>query len=145
MKRALVAYGVVFVVLIMVSREFEAAGWTGVGVLGITAAVVDAFLLVAVVAGLWLAGRLGLDRWALSMIRWRREQARAARSATFEAEVIGVTSWRPEPRPAPVPLPQEAAAQAPQPSSAGFTYVGPSYGHDAPPTPPFPEEPGRQI
>ncbi|WP_040339720.1 hypothetical protein [Candidatus Blastococcus massiliensis] len=147
MKRALVAYGVVFVVLMMVSREFEAAGWTGVGALEIAEALVNSVLVLALVAAVLLAGRLGFERWELSVYRWRREQARAARSAMLEAEIIGVTSWRSGPhRPGPAPLPHvEPASAAPQPPSAGFTYVGPSYGHDVPPTPPFPEEPGRRF
>ena len=145
MKRVVVAYGVVLVVLVMVSREFEAAGWTGVGALQIASALVNSLLVLALIAAVLLAGRLGLDRWALSMTRWRREQARAERGAMLEAEIIGVTSWRPDSH-RPAPLPQtDAAPPAPQPSPAGFTYVGPSYGHEAPPTPPFPEEPGRQF
>lgn len=147
MKRALVAYGVVFVVLLMVSREFEAAGWTDVGTLEIANGFVNALLVLAVLAAVWLAGRLGLDRWELSMRRWRHEQERAARSELLEAEIIGVTSWRSDDdRPAPAPLPrEEPASSAPRPASAGFTYVGPSFGHDAPPAPPFPEEPGPRF
>ncbi|TKJ21691.1 hypothetical protein [Blastococcus sp. CCUG 61487] len=133
MKHVLIGYAVVLVVLLMVSREFEAAGWAGVGALGIAAAVVNAFLVLAVLAGLWLAGRLGLERWARSMDGWRREQAREAGRRLLEAEIIGVTSWRDEEQPA--PLPQRRPSAPPSQASAGFTYVGPSYGHEVLPAP----------
>ena len=60
MRRALMAYGVVLVVLLVLAREYEAAGWRDVGALEISAALVDALLVVAVVAAVLLAGRLGL-------------------------------------------------------------------------------------
>jgi hypothetical protein len=143
MRRALAAYGVVLVVLLMLFREYEAAGWTDVGALGISAALVNSLLVVAVVAAVLLAGRLGLESWARSMARWRRRQARAAGADWPDAEVVGVTSWRTEPVAAPA---QIAAAPEPvQTAPAGFTYVGPSYGPDSRPTPPFPERPGRQF
>ncbi len=143
MNRALAAYAVVLVVLLMLFREYEAAGWTDVGALEVTAALVNSLLVVAVAAGVLLAGRLGLESWARSMARWRRRQALAAGEDWSDAEVVGVTSWRTEPPAAPAPI-----APAPEPvrtAPAGFTYVGPSYGPDSRPTPPFPERPGRQF
>jgi hypothetical protein len=143
MRRALVAYGVVLVVLVMLTREFEAAGWRDVGALEVTAALVNSLLVLAVAAGMLLAGRLGLDRWARSMERWRRSQAFAADESWPEAEVVEVTSWRPA---APVPPARiEPAPGTPRTATAGFTYVGPSYGHEVRPAPPFPERPGRRI
>jgi hypothetical protein len=136
MKHALAAYGVVFVVLTMLYREYEAAGWTGVDAIGIASAVVDGLLVAAAVAAVLLAGRLGLDRWAHSMARWRRQQARAAAASRYSDEIIGVTSWR--------PAPQQSAAPAVQSPAAGFTYVGPSYGHETAPMLPFPERPDRR-
>ena len=97
MKHALAAYGVVLVVLLMLVREYEAAGWTDVGALQLTAALVNSLLVLAVAAGVLLAGRLGLESWARSMARWRRRQARAAGAEWPDAEVVGVTSWRSEP------------------------------------------------
>jgi hypothetical protein len=143
MKHALAAYGVVLVVLLMVVREYEAAGWTDVGALELTAALVNSLLVLAVAAGVLLAGRLGLESWARSMARWRRRQALAAGADWRDAEVVGVTSWRTEP-PA-VPAQITAIAEPVQTAPAGFTYVGPSYGPDSRPTPPFPERPGRQF
>ena len=143
MKHALAAYGVVLVVLLMVFREYEAAGWSDVGALELTTALVNSLLVLAVAAGVLLAGRLGLESWARSMARWRRRQALATGADWPEAEVVGVTSWRPEPPAAPGRI---TAAPEPAPTTqAGFTYVGPSYGPDSRPTPPFPERPGRQI
>lgn len=143
MRRALAAYGVVLVVLLMLFREYEAAGWTDVGALEVSAALVNSLLVVALTAGVLLAGRLGLESWGRSMERWRRRQARAAGADWPDAEVVGVTSWRTEPAVAPAQI-----ATAPEPvrtAPAGFTYVGPSYGHDSRPTPPFPERPGRRF
>ncbi|MDT0277991.1 hypothetical protein [Blastococcus goldschmidtiae] len=143
MRRALVAYGVALVVLIMLTREFEAAGWQDVGALEVTAALVDSLLVLAVAAGLLLAGRLGLERWARSMARWRRQRALAEHLDWADAEVVGVTSWRTVPPEPPAEI--GPAPTAAQPAPAGFTYVGPSYGDDVRPTPPFPERPGRRI
>lgn len=143
MRRALAAYGVVLVVLLMLTREYEAAGWRDVGTLEVTAALVNSLLVVAVAAGALLAGRLGLERWARSMARWRRRQALAAGEEWADAEVVGVTAWRTGP-----PAPPAQIAPAPEPvqtTPAGFTYVGPSYGPGPRPTPPFPERPGRQF
>lgn len=151
MGRALVAYGVVLVVLLMLVRRAEAAGWTGVGALDVAAAFVDALLVLAMAAGVLLAGRLGLERWARSMRAWHRQQALEAAAASWtDAEVIGVTSWRPGTRPltaapaaaASVPAPGPVPSPAP---TAGFTYVGPSYGHGTPPVPPFHDGPARRI
>ena len=143
MRRALAAYGVVLVVLLMLAREYEAAGWTDVGTLEVLAALVNSLLVVAIAAGVLLAGRLGLESWARSMARWRRRQALAAGEDWPDVEVVGVTSWRSE---GPVAPTQIAATPEPvRPSPAGFTYVGPSYGPDPRPTPPFPERPGRQF
>lgn len=143
MKHALTAYAAVLVVLLMLFREFEAAGWQAVGALQISAALVNSLLVLAVAAGVLLAGRLGLESWARSMARWRRKQAATDGEGWPDAEVVGVTSWRPG---ASAPPAQIAPAPSPaQPSPAGFTYVGPSYGPEVRPAPPFPEHPGRRI
>ena len=143
MKHAVAAYGVVLVVLLMLAREYEAAGWTDVGALQVTAALVNSLLVVAVAAGVLLAGRLALESWARSMARWRRRQALAAGEDWAEAEVVEVTAWRTGRPEAPAELPP--APEPVRPSPAGFTYVGPSYGSDSRPAPPFPERPGHQF
>ncbi|MGY1754767.1 hypothetical protein [Blastococcus sp. SYSU D01042] len=145
MKHALVAYGTLLVVLLAVARQYEAAGPDGVDALDLATALVDAVLVLAVAAGILLAGRLGLERWALSMARWRR--ARALEQAELpDAEVIGVTSWRPgTPPPPPAPVVVEPAVRPAPKSSAGFTYVGPSYAREVPAAPPFPDRRGRSI
>jgi hypothetical protein len=143
MRRALAAYAVVLVVLLMLFREYEAAGWTDVGALEVSAGLVDSLLVVTVAAGVLLAGRLALQSWARSMARWRRRQARASGTEWPDAEIVGVTSWRTESPAAPAQI-----AAAPEPvrtAPAGFTYVGPSYGPGSRSTPPFPERPGRQF
>lgn len=146
MKHVLVAYGVVLVVLVMLAREFEAAGWTDVDALDVAAALVDAVLVLAVAAGVLLAGRLGLERWARSMARWRRDRALADALAWPDAEVVGVTSWRPGAPPLPAPADPVGTSPPPPPTSpAGFTYVGPSYGPATPAAPPFPDRRGRRI
>ncbi len=159
MKHVLVAYGVVLVVLLMLARQFEAAGWTGVGALDVATALVNALLVVAVAAGLLLAGRLSLAAWARSMQRWRRAQAAAEGHVVPDARIVGVTSWRAGAHPSPA-LPALPALPGParpvparpghaplpaQTSPAGFTYVGPSYAREAPSAPPFPERRGRRI
>ena len=162
MKHALVAYGVVLVVLLMLARQFEAAGWTGVDALDVATALVNALLVVAVAAGLLLAGRLSLAAWARSMQRWHRARSAAAGRVVPDAQIVGVTSWRagahpspappalpappgPVPGPAPDPARPGRAPLPAQTSPAGFTYVGPSYAHEAPAAPPFPERRGHRI
>ncbi|SDE65052.1 hypothetical protein SAMN05660485_01418 [Blastococcus fimeti] len=146
MKHALAAYGVVLVVLLMLARQYEAAGWTGVGALDVATALVNSLLVVAVAAGLLLAGRLSLAAWARSMDRWRRAQAAADGSAVPDARIVGVTSWRAGSRPSPEPPALPGAGPLPaQTVSAGFTYVGPTYAREAPAAPPFPERRGRRI
>ena len=146
MKRALAAIGVVYVVVAMLARRLESNGWTGLSGLDVAAAVLDAALVVVLVLGVLLAGRLGLERWGRSMHRWRREQA--LQDGTLwddEAEVIGVRSWRhgrTELPPAPAASPPAAP---PPPPSAGFTYVGPTYAHEVPRTRPFREDPGPLL
>lgn len=151
MKHVLTAYGVVLVVLLMLARQYEAAGWTGVGALDVATALVNSVLVIAVVAGLLLAGRLSLAAWARSMQRWHRAQAAAERSAVPDARIVGVTSWRTGSRPSPA-LPALPGSAVPggtpmpaQTAPAGFTYVGPSYGRETPAAPPFPERRGRRI
>jgi hypothetical protein len=145
MRHVLVAYGTVLVVLLAVARRYETAGPDGVDALDLGTALVDAVLVLAVAAGLLLAGRLGLERWALSMARWRRERA-LAQEELPDAEVIGVTSWRRDtPAPPPPPVAVEPASRPAPTASAGFTYVGPSYAREAPVAPPFPDRRGRRI
>jgi hypothetical protein len=145
MRHALAAYGAVLVILLMLARQFEAAGWTGVTGLDVATALVNAVLVLALGAGLLLAGQLGLDRWARSMEKWRHQRAVESGEAP-DAEVIGVTSWRPGTRSSPSPPAQTVLAPPAAPiASSGFTYVGPSYGRDVPAAPPFPDRPGRRI
>jgi hypothetical protein len=146
MKHALVAYGTVLVVLTMLARRFEAAGWTGVDSLDVAAALVDSLLVLAVAAALLLAGRLALTAWARSMARWRRDRALAETLAVPEAEVVGVTSWRPgAPPPPPPPALAGPLAAPPQTAPVGFTYVGPSYAREVPAAPPFPDRRGLRF
>ncbi|RBY91213.1 hypothetical protein [Blastococcus sp. TF02A-30] len=145
MKRALVAVGVVYVVVEMLARRFEANGWTGISTLDIAGAALDAALVVVLGLGVLLAGRLGMDRWARSMRRWHRRQALQDSPLWDEAEVIGVRSWRHGGHELPrTPVAPPPAAPAPPPS-AGFTYVGPTYAADAPRTPAYREEPGPLL
>lgn len=145
MKHALVAYGTVLVVLTMLARRFEAAGWTGADSLDVAAALVDSLLVLAVAAALLLAGRLALTAWARSMARWRRDRALAESLAVPEAEVVGVTSWRPAAPPPPPPSLTGPVTAPPQTAPVGFTYVGPSYAREVPAAPPFPDRPGRRF
>jgi hypothetical protein len=145
MKHALVAYGTLLVVLLMLARRFEAAGWTGVESLDVVAALVDSLLVLAVAAALWLAGRLAFTAWARSMERWRRDRALAEALAAPEAEVVGVTSWRPGTPPPPPVAPTGPGIEPPQPAPVGFTYVGPSYAREVPAAPPFLDRRARRF
>ena len=62
-----------------------------------------------------------------------------------EAEVVGVTSWRPGFPPPPPTALTGPVAEPPQTAPVGFTYVGPSYAREVPAAPPFPGRRGRRI
>lgn len=125
MRVALLVYGLFLLVVELVGSRLAVVGWTRVTVLDVASAVTDAFLVVAVVLAVLLAGSLAARRWQ----QWLRRGARARLVESLRpARPIDVRSWRetvPEP-----PAQDEVAVRRTYPLPAflsGYRYVrGPS-------------------
>jgi len=137
MRVSFLVYGVLYVAIEIVGNQLEKVGWPKITALDVAEALTNAFLAIVVCIALVVAFDLSRERWGPALRAWHEERLRlAAEAREYRAEVvwddepIGVRSWRPEP----LALP---AAAVPPPSG---TYYTPSV-----PSPPFPEEPGRQL
>ena len=139
MRVSFLVYGVLYVAIEIVGNQLEKVGWPQITPLDVAEALTDAFLAIVVCIALVVAVDLGRERWGPALRAWHEERLRlAAQTAqddwaevVWDDEPIGVRSWRPEP----VALPSPVAG-----TPAGGTYYTPS-----PSSPPFPEEPGRQL
>ena len=141
MRVSFLVYGVLYIAIEIVGNKLETVGWPKITPLDVAEALTNAMLAIVVCIALVVGFDLGRERWGPALRAWHEQRLRLAAEAAAEredwAEVvwddepIGVRSWRPEP----LALP----AATPGRSSAG-TYYTPS-----PASPPFPEEPGRQL
>ena len=142
MRVSFLVYGVLYVAIEIVGNQLEKVGWPQITPLDVAEALTDALLAIVVCIALVVAFDLGRERWGPALRAWHAERLRlageAARAAgedwaevVWDDEPIGVRSWRPEPL---------ALPAAPRSPSSGGTYYTPGM-----PSPPFPEEPGRQL
>src|SRR3954463_11232592 len=139
MRVSFLVYGVLYIAIEIVGNKLETVGWPKITPLDVAEALTNAFLAIVVCIALVVAVDLGRERWGPALPAWhearggRPTEAAQASGAdeVWDDEPIGVRSWRPEP----LALPAGAPAAAPT-----GTYYAPSA-----PTPPFPEEPGRQL
>ena len=139
MRVSFLVYGVLYIAIEIVGNKLETVGWPKITPLDVAEALTDALLAIVVCIALVVAVDLGRERWGPALRAWHEERLRLAAEAAQEdwAEVvrddepIGVRSWRPE------PLALPAAAPSAAPSGTYYT--------SSPSTPPFPEEPGRQL
>jgi hypothetical protein len=139
MRVSFLVYGVLYVAIEIVGNQLEKVGWPKITPLDVAEALTNAFLAIVVCIALVVAFDLGRERWGPALRAWHEERLRLAAEAAQQdwAEIvgddrpIGVRSWRPEP----LALPSAAASASPS-----GTYYTPSV-----PSPPFPEEPGRQL
>jgi hypothetical protein len=132
MRRAILTYGVLYVVVEMVGQQLEDVGWGRIRPLDVATAVTDALLTVAICCAVVLAVHLGWRRWGESVRAWQR--ARFG-DEEWDDQPIGVASWRPEPPALPAPVRVPAAKR-------GGTYAANPYsqGRNR-----FPEEPGHLL
>ena len=141
MRVSFLVYGVLYVAVEIVGNQLEKVGWPKITPLDVAEALTNALLAIVVCIALVVAFDLGRERWGPALRAWYAERLRLAAEQTaaqedwaevvWDDEPIGVRSWRPEPRALP--------AAAPGPSSGGTYYTA------GVASPPFPEEPGRQL
>ena len=108
MRVALVAYGVLYVVIEIVGYQLEQVSWPEITALDVATALTNAFLTVAVLAAALVATDVLGHRWRRHVHAVRLERARQAAQEWAEPESISVPSWRP----APLALPAGAAPRA---------------------------------
>jgi hypothetical protein len=136
MRVSFLVYGVLYVAFEIVGNQLETVGWPAITPLDVAAALTDALLAIVICIALVVLFDVGRQRWGPALRAWNEERLRLAAEeawaeVVWDVEPIGVRSWRREPLALPAPVPS---------APAGGTYYTPS-----PSSPPFPEEPGRQL
>ena len=153
MRLPVLVYVLLYLVVEMIGAQLAAVDWAAITPLMVAAAVTDALLVVAVLVAALVTADLTKHRWRPALHTWLHERTRPhggwwgghrhdddhyADYADNYAEVVGVTSWRPEPlalRAGSSPPPTAAAAPS--------TYAVP--GSAVRPSRPFPEDGGRLL
>ena len=144
MRVSILVYGVLYVVVEVMTAQFAAVGWLRLTALDVATAAANACLTVAVGIALLVGMDVYGRRWRRAVVAWREERARLDAEAWEEPATITVSSWRPEPLALPagpsswnsVTRGQTVRSQDPAP---GGDYAVPARGR------PFPEEPGRLL
>ena len=149
MRVPVLVYVLLYLVFEMIGAQLAAVEWGTITPLMVASAVTDAMLIVAVIVAVLVTADLTKHRWRPLLHTWLHEHARphsgwwgGHRHHHHDddyAEVVGVTSWRPEPLALPVGSP-------PVPPTA--TYAPPTYAvSGAPPSAgrPFPEDDGTLL
>jgi hypothetical protein len=136
MRVSFLVYGVLYVALEIVGNQLETVGWPAITPLDVAAALTDALLAIVICIALVVLFDVARQRWGPALRAWNEERLRLAAEESWaevvwDDEPIGVRSWRGAPIALPVPVPS---------APAGGTYYTP-----APSSPPFQEEPGRQL
>jgi hypothetical protein len=141
-------YVLLYLVFEMIGAQLAAVEWAKLTPLMVAAAVTDAMLIVAVLIAVLVTADLTKHRWRPALHTWLHQHARPHTGwwgghrhhhDDDYAEVVGVTSWRPEPLALPVGSPTV-------PPTA--TYATPTYavsGTAPPPGRPFPEDDGTLL
>jgi hypothetical protein len=147
MRVPVLVYLLLYLVVELIGAQLAAVDWAAITPLMVASAVTHAMLVVSVLVAVLVTADLTKDRWRPAVHTWVHEHARpragwwgAHRSDDdVYAEVVGVTSWRPEP-PA---LPMGSPASAPT-----ATYAPPTYAATGTPAPvrrAFPEDDGTLL
>jgi hypothetical protein len=148
MRVSILVYVLLYLVVEMIGAQLAAVEWAKITPLMVASAVTDAMLVVAVLAAVLVAADLTKHRWRPLLHTWLHEHARPHsgwwgghrhHDDDNYAEVVGVTSWRPEPLALPVGSPAV-------PPTA--TYATPTYavsGTSARTGRPFPEDDGTLL
>ena len=149
MRVPVLVYVLLYLVFEMIGAQLEQVDWAAITPLMVASAITHAMLVVAVLVAVLVAADLTKHRWRPLLHAWLHEHARphsawwgAHRHHHHDdvyAEVVGVTSWRPQP----AALPMGSPAAAPT-----ATYAAPTYAVNGTPprsARPFPEDDGRLL
>ena len=146
MRVPVLVYVLLYLVIELIGGQLAAVEWSQITPLMIASAVTDAMLIVSVLVAALVAADLTKHRWRPALHTWMHEHARphtgwwgAHRDDDYYAEVVGVTSWRPEP----LALPMGSPAAPPT-----ATYAPPTYAVNGAPGRsgrPFPEDDGTLL
>jgi hypothetical protein len=152
MRVPVLVYVLLYLVVEMIGAQLAAVAWQQITPLMVASAITDAMLVVAVLVAALVAADLTKHRWRPALHTWMHEHAHRHSgwwgrhasddghdAASEYAEVIDVTSWRPEP----LALPAGSPGSPPT-----ATYAPPTYAVTGTPTAagrPFPEDDGRLL
>ena len=147
MRVPVLIYLLLYLVFEMIGAQLAAVDWAAITPLMIASAVTHAMLVVSVLVAVLVVGDLTKHRWRPVLHTWMHEFARPhtgwwgahGHDDDYYAEVVGVTSWRPEP----LALPMGSPAAPPT-----ATYETPTYAvNGTPPRTrrPFPEDDGTLL
>ena len=148
MRVPVLVYVLLYLVFEMIGAQLAAVEWGTITPLMVASAVTDAMLIVAVIVAVLVTADLTKHRWRPLLHTWLHEHARPHSGwwgghrhnhDDGYAEVVGVTSWRPEPLALPVGSPAV-------PPTA--TYATPTYAVSGVPARtgrPFPEDDGTLL
>ena len=147
MRISVLVYVLLYLVVEMIGAQLATVDWAAVTPLMVASAVTDAMLVVSVLVAVLVTADLTKHRWRPALHTWLHEHARPhtgwwgahRHDDDYYAEVVGVTSWRPEPPALPVGSP-------PAPPTA--TYASPTYAASGTPPRsgrPFPEDGGTLL
>ena len=149
MRVPVLVYVLLYLVVELIGAQLAAVDRATITPLMVAAAVTDALLVVAALVAVLVTADLTKHRWRPALHTWLHERARPhggwwgahRHDDDYDdgyAEVVGVTSWRPE------PLALGAGSPVPPPAaSVPSTYAVP--GSAARPSRPFPEDDGRLL
>jgi len=145
---SVLVYVLLYLVVEMIGAQLAEVDWSAITPLMVASAVTHALLVVSVLVAVPVAADMTKHRWRPLVHTWMHDLRRphagwwgAHRHDGDDdyAEVIGVTSWRPEP----LALPMGSPAAEPT-----ATYVPPTYAVSGTPSAtgrPFPEDDGTLL
>ena len=147
MRVSVLVYVLLYLVVEMIGAQLAEVDWAAITPLMVASAVTHAMLVVSVLVAVLVAADLTKHRWRPLVHTWMHDLRRphtgwwGARRHDGDdyAEVIGVTSWRPEPLALPMgsPAAEPTATSVPPPSAVSGTPAAPGR--------PFPEDDGTLL
>ena len=151
MRVPVLVYVLLYLVLEMIGAQLAAVEWQQITPLMVASAVTDSMLIVAVLVAALVAADLTKHRWQPALHTWMHERAHRhsgwwgrhthddAHDDYEYAEVVDVTSWRPEPLALPAGSPASPPTATYAPPTYAVTGTSPAAGR------PFPEDDGRLL
>jgi hypothetical protein len=150
MRIPVLVYVLLYLVVEMIGAQLAAVDWAAITPLMVASAVTHAMLVVSVIVAVLVTADLTKQRWRPLLHTWMHELHRPHtgwwgahrhqhEDDDYYAEVVGVTSWRPEP----LALPMGSPSAAPT-----ATYAPPTYAAGGTPAAagrPFPEDDGTLL